>query len=191
MKLPPIKKKQAPPSNMKNALPMLSNRLIYLTVFLFFSSSFFCVFFGFKTIIGLFEFLRIFALSIAIALLIQNLFLRSAFPMNNAERLTFSIFGLGPALCAGFFMLNFIIPIESETNRHLVFESFQKNGSTYFTAEGLPCEDYPELCIKYMVDEITIKSGEYIDVRIDKGIGGYLVMKKIETVRDPASLTEE
>ncbi|HAW53053.1 MAG TPA: hypothetical protein DCX54_12105 [Flavobacteriales bacterium] len=191
MKLPPAKKKQAPPSNLEKGFPVFSNRLIYTTVFVFFISCFFCVNFGFRTLIGLFDVIKLLALSIVTAILLQRAFFKSVFPMNNAERYAFSIFGLGPALFACFLVLNFGISVRSETTNHLVFESYVSAGSIYFKAEGLPCDQYPEFCSMFLWDDLNFKAGDTISVTLEKGIGGYYVMKKIDALKKPVSSIPE
>lgn len=191
MKLPPAKKKQDTPSNVEKSLPVFGNRLIYITVFMFFTSCFFCVIFGFKTLIGLFDYVKLLAASIVVAILLQRTFFRSAFPMSNAERFAFSIFGLGPALFACFLVLNFSIPVLSKTSNHRVLESYVSSGSIYFKAEGLPCDQYPELCTMLIWGDFSFEAGDTINVTLDKGIGGYYVMKRVEAFKNSASLNTE
>ena len=183
MRLPPVKKKEDNSPKTRQGFHLPENKQIYLAVVLFFTGCFLSVFFGFKTIIGLFDFVKILVASAVLAVAVQFLFLRSAFPMKQGEQTAFAILSAGPFLCGLFFLLNFSIPVKSETIEVNVIKAHERSGSVYFMADGLPCKDYPELCVKYMAGEKAFRSGDQLEVKIDKGIGGYEVLKRITVIR--------
>ena len=84
-----------------------------------------------------------------------------------------------------------MVPVKTKSNTYRVTQAYSQSGSIYFKADGLPCEDYPELCVKYMINDLPLHRGDFIKVRIDKGIGGYQVIKCIESIGDPTSLEVE
>ena len=94
-------------------------KLVYITVAAFFIGSFFAAFFGFRTLIPLYDYLQILTLLILIAYGIQRYFFRSIFPMKNMEYLMVAIFGAGPVLMALFMILRKIPGRAAQRVQHI------------------------------------------------------------------------
>ncbi|MEQ8324811.1 MAG: hypothetical protein RIC15_05845 [Vicingaceae bacterium] len=190
MKLPPVKKKQEELKPGEKIQFEGDKRLIYLTVALFFTGNFLCAFFGFRTMISIFEFIRLIATVVLISIGIQFAAKQSAFPLKRGEKLTFAVFGLAPMLGGLFLVLNFTIPVRSEFSRHKIDMAYRKGGSVYFKTATLPCSDYPELCVQFIEDSRPLNKGDSIVVRIDKGVGGFKVLKEVLLIEPHSSKME-
>ena len=139
-------------------------------------------FFGFRTIIGIFRFFRLLLFFVLFAMGVQLLLRRTAFPLKKGEGMAFAIFGTGPLFCGLYLFLNFMIPVKSEVRNRVVKSTNARGGSIYFNVDDIPCKEYPELCVVFMAGKTTFKSGDTIAVRLEKGIGGYEVLKKVEII---------
>jgi hypothetical protein len=176
----PEKNKIPNESSEKRTFSFESNySLVYISVIAFFIGSFFAAFYGFKTVLTIFALTRILAGSIAFAYLIQHYFFRTIFPMKKSEYFMFSAFGVAPLLTALYLILNFYITLETHTEIYKIDELSFRGKYQYFTAPGLPCENYPELCTVH-VDDLELRRGNKIEVTMAKGIGGLEVLKNVK-----------
>lgn len=154
-------------------------RLVYISVIAFFLGSFFTAFYGFKTVLTIAALVRLLIGCITLAYLIQRYFFRTVFPMKNSEYFMFSAFGLAPILAAIYLILNFYIAMETTTGLYKIDELSFRGKQQYFTAPGLPCEEYPELCTVHL-DDVELRRGRMIEVTMAKGIGGFDVLKEVK-----------
>lgn len=153
-------------------------KLVYVTVFLFFSGLFLSTLYGFKTIIPLSSLLQVLGICIVSAYLIQIVFFRTVFPMKKMEYLMVSVIGLGPILTALFLMANYYIHSGERTIRTRIEDIKYAYPYQYFLSNDLPCEDYPELCVVH-IDDVELKNGRYVVVFIARGVGGFEVITHV------------
>ena len=103
--------------------------------------------------------------------------------MKRMEYLMVSTLGGGPALMALFLMTNYYLhTAEYEINTRIEDIKY-KYPYQYFLANGLPCEDYPELCVVHEDDE-ELKNGKAAVITMARGIGGFEVLWNVKMAKE-------
>lgn len=183
MRLPEKRKYQNKSAEVREFSFEKNYKLVYYSVFAFFLGNVICVTVGFRTIISIFEFIRLVALIVLIAWAIQYYFFRSIFYMKSMEYLMVAIFGIAPVLTALVMCLNYFVHIDENTQVYRVDKVMEDGKYQYYRVEGIPCEDYPELCIEHKED-VQLIVGKNVEITLAKGLFGFNTISEVKAISE-------
>ena len=175
----PVKKKFPSDTKSHDKLKFDDNyKRVYYTVALFFTGAFLSVTFGFKTILPIVSLVKMMALILVCGYLVQRFFFSSVWPMKNMEYFMFSAVGITPVATAFVLILNFYWHTEEKKDFYTIDKVLSDGNYRYYFAQGLPCEEYPELCRVHWEDA-DVRKGMTVEITLAKGIAGYWIIEEI------------
>jgi len=180
MNLPSKKKKIKDKSTGFKFFDPEGEKMIYVSVLMFFVSMFSMFYFGFKTMIGLLEFSKIMVIIFGMCLIVLFVFFKSAFPMKMMEKLAFVVFGMAPFLCGLFFTLNYFISYYETVQYYSITDLEYHSGRIEFKAKEFPCEEYPEICVIDHFESRLPSKGDSVIISVSTGLFGYRIINYVE-----------